>query len=92
MANRTAYFISATDKTEDGEFIPCIAVEGEAGYHRTDWHWGTDLELAEKCAVKKNAALEIDEKTALVIVLSTMRKAPIKGAGKALYNQHKRID
>lgn len=70
---RVVYFIMETERDENGEYIPCIAVEGETGFHRTDWHWGTDLELARECADDKNTALGIDKKTAMQIQLGTMR-------------------
>lgn len=70
---RKAYFINELERAEDGGYIPCIAEEDEPGYWKTDWNWGTDLALAEQAAKEKNAALEIDEKTAFQIVLSSMR-------------------
>jgi len=74
---RRAYFVQHTVINENGEYIPCIAVEGERGYHMTDWAWGKDYKLAEECANKKNEALGIDRKQAMIIVLGTMR--PAKG-------------
>lgn len=70
---RAVYFIQPTCKSFDGEFIPCIAVEGESGYHKTDWTWGKDIKIAEQCAKEKNESLGFTEKDAMRIVLGTMR-------------------
>ena len=69
---KAVYFIQETVKTPEGGYIPCIAIEGESGYYLTDWDWGTDLELAEECAKKKNERLGIDDQTAQKIILGTM--------------------
>ena len=69
---RTAYMILETVRDKNGEFIVCIAKEGEKGYYRTDWHWGTDLKLAEACAEEKNAMLGLTKEDAINIILSTM--------------------
>ncbi len=71
---KMVYFISQLDRAEDGGYIPCIAVEGETGYHRTDWNWGTDLELAERFAEERNSILGYSPKEAYLIQLGTMRK------------------
>lgn len=67
-----AYFVMPTIVDENGEFIVCVAVQGIKGYWRTDWHWGTDLNIAEKCAEDKNTRLELTEKDAAQIVCSSM--------------------
>ena len=69
-----AYFINDFATATDGGFIPCIAVRGEKGYNLTDWNWGTDKELAEKCADKKNEALGLSNDDVMEIICSTMRK------------------
>lgn len=73
---RAAYFIMETVKNEDGEYVPCIAVEGETGYHRTDWAWGTDIDVARQLADKKNADLGLTVREAYEIVFDTMRHEP----------------
>lgn len=73
-SGRMAYFILQTQLTEEGEYIPCIAVEGMSGYYKTDWAWGKDLAIAEELAEKKNTAMGISKQEALKIVLSSMRK------------------
>jgi hypothetical protein len=72
---RRAYFILETIRSEDGQLIPCIAIEGVAGYYQTDWMWGTDVRKAEAIAQKMNDKLGISAADADRIVLSTMRKA-----------------
>lgn len=34
---RLVVFIMETEKSDDGQYIPCIAEEGTRGYRRTDW-------------------------------------------------------
>jgi len=71
MANK-AYFIQETVRDENGEYIPCIAVDGESGYYLTDWHWSTDRALAEQCCDEKNEAMGITTHDAMLIVLRSM--------------------
>lgn len=70
---RMAYFIQQTVTDKSGQYIPCIAVEGESGYNLTDWTWGKDLDQAEAIADEKNEALGLTKEEAMKIVLSTMR-------------------
>lgn len=71
---RAVYFINELEREKDGGFVPCIAVDGETGYYRTDWNWGADIELAQKIADEKNEKLGFTPKEAFLIVLGTMRK------------------
>jgi hypothetical protein len=48
-------FVMQTRTNEAGEYQVCIAVEGEKGFHPTDWFWGTDYEKASELCDKKNA-------------------------------------
>jgi hypothetical protein len=72
---RKAYFVLETIRSERGELVPCIAIEGVAGYYQTDWEWGTNLRKAEKYAQDMNNRLGITEEDASKIVLSTMKAA-----------------
>ncbi len=72
---RIAFFVLQTEKAANGEYIPCIAKEGEQGYYRTNWTWGRDFEYAEILAKDKNKFLGLSEKDALLIILSTMSKS-----------------
>lgn len=69
---RLAYFVSQTIVDENGQIVPCIALENEPGYYRTNWTWGTDLALAEECAAEKNSQLGLTLAEANRIVLSSM--------------------
>ncbi len=69
---RRCYFIQHTVKDEKGNYIPCIAIEGESGFYKTDWQWGNDYELANDTAKLMNSKLGISEQDALEIVLSSM--------------------
>jgi hypothetical protein len=74
MTDRKAvYFINELAKDKDGGYIPCIAVEGETGYYKTDWNWGTNLDIANQLADEKNLTLGFTAKEAMLIVLGTMR-------------------
>jgi hypothetical protein len=75
MSNRkTVYFINELERDKDGGYIPCIAIEGETGYYKTDWNWGTDLALANQIANEKNAALGFTSREAALIQIGTMRR------------------
>ncbi len=74
MTDRKAvYFINELVRDKDGGYIPCIAVEGETGYYKTDWNWGSDITLANQIADEKNIALGFTPKEACLIVLGTMK-------------------
>ena len=71
---RTCYFIMETVTDKNGNYIPCIAVEGEQGYQRTDWQWGKDLKLARECADDMNKKMGLSKQEAMIIQLRSMRK------------------
>ena len=73
MRQRLAYFVLPSITNEAGEFIPCIATEDEPGYVKTDWHWGLDLEMAEKLAASMNLNAGQDEEAVAEITASMMR-------------------
>ena len=70
---KRVYFVMQTERDKDG-WIPCIAVENESGYYRTDWHWDCTFEQAEKICDEKNTTLGFTPTEAYHIVLTTMRK------------------
>lgn len=70
---RTAYNILHTVTNDQDEFVPVICIEGESGYHLTDWAWGKDYDVAMEIAKSKNLALGITPREAALIVLSTLR-------------------
>ena len=69
---RYVYFIMETVRAEDGGYIPCIATEGEGGYHETDWNWGRDKEIAQELCDKRNERMGIEPREAMRIQLRTM--------------------
>jgi len=73
MEPRKAYFVNQAITDEQGNYIPCIAVEGESGYYKTTWTWGKDFNLAEQIANEKNQAMGLSLKEAYKIVFSSMR-------------------
>lgn len=68
-----AYFIQPTVTDENGNYIPCIAVENERGFYRTNWEWGNDIEQAQRIADMMNDKLGITRADANRIVISSMR-------------------
>lgn len=69
---REAFFVLQSITDENGEFIACIAREGEKGYFKTDWLWGKDFAIAEECAKGRNTIRNISEDEAAQIVAITM--------------------
>jgi hypothetical protein len=67
---RMVYFINETDLPP---FFPCIAVENESGYYRTDWNWGNDGSLARKLCKERNEKMGYSEKDVDAIIVSTIR-------------------
>lgn len=67
-----AYFICESIRNADGNFIPCIAVENEAGYHKTDWEYGKDKSLANEAIDSCNKGLGLTPERAAEIVASSM--------------------
>lgn len=72
---RKAYFILETVRSPRGELVPCIAIEGVAGFYQTDWEWGTSITKAEKCAQDMNNRLGLTTEDVDKIVISTMKAA-----------------
>ena len=71
---KIAVVILETEKNNKGEYIPCLVKDGETGYHRTDWSWGSDKELAEKTAKEYNKRLGLTPEEVMEITLRSMRK------------------
>lgn len=70
--NIFVYFVQETVRDDQG-WIPCIAVEGETGYYRTDWHWDCTFKEAEEICREKNANLGFtDPKEIFSIIMGTM--------------------
>jgi len=71
---KIAYVIIDTERTEDGQYIPCIVKEGETGYWKTDWAWGRDKAQAEEIAKQQNAKMGISNEEAMRLVLQSFPK------------------
>ncbi len=70
---RLAFFILPSERYNSGEDIfPCIAKEGESGYHRTDWNWGKDVDAAQKLCDKRNERAGLAPADVEAIIDSTM--------------------
>lgn len=69
---RKCVIILETEKI-DGEYSPCIAVEGELGYYTTDWKWGISRKEADVMAEDYNRRLGIDTETTIDILLSSTK-------------------
>lgn len=72
-AQRRVYFINELQRDAQGNYIPCIAVEGETGFYLTDWEWGSDLKFAQECADEMNEKMGISKREAMLVQLGTMR-------------------
>ncbi len=70
---RLAYFVSQAIADEHGKWIVCIAVEGECGYHKTDWHYDCEFPVANEIVDGLNARLGMSKLDAIKITLGTMR-------------------
>ena len=71
---RKVYFIMETLTDNNGNYIPCIAVENVRGFYRTDWEWGNDLDIAQQIVDDRNEKLGLSKKEAMIIQLSSMRE------------------
>lgn len=74
MTARQVFFVMRTEISEDGQYIPCIAVEGETGYYKTNWKWGTDFDQAQEWCDERNQKMGISTMEAARIQVATMRE------------------
>ncbi len=77
---RLAFFVMETQMNGKGEYNALIAVEGEQGYHKTDWYWGKDFKVAQDIAAERNSRLGLSKKEAALIQCSTMRSVKMPEA------------
>jgi hypothetical protein len=70
---RLCYYLNPTFVNDDGNFVPAIVQENEAGYHLTNYDYGKDYALAEKCVEGLNTKLGLTKQDAQDIVTSSMR-------------------
>lgn len=57
---------------ENGEYIPCVVVKGQKGYHPTELRWGKDRNSAKRMAVEKNKQMGFNKRDASSMVISAM--------------------
>ena len=77
---RFAYTIVVESTDKDGNYIPCVAIEGERGYRplsgrgrcSAPWTWGKDYNKANEIADDLNKKMGLSKMEALKIVGSTM--------------------
>jgi len=66
------YFVQHTVKDAAGNYIVCIAAEGETGYYKTDWEWGKDWEWANKIADDMNEKMGYGKRVAMIVQLRSL--------------------
>lgn len=69
---RIAYFVLDTERTKEGAFILCVAVEGESGFYKMDWAWHCSYTKAKAETVLLNDKLGLAEEEVNEIIISTM--------------------
>jgi hypothetical protein len=69
---RKAYFVLERERTRDGAFMVCVAVEGDAGFYQMDWGWHCDYTRAKAQTAEMNEKLGLTAKDVIDIVTSTM--------------------
>jgi hypothetical protein len=67
-----AYFLMPLDEFTGEDIFPCIAVQNEPGYYRTDWNWGKDWKIASEACENQNAKLGLTRVEAAMIVASSI--------------------
>ena len=69
---RIAYFVLGTEKTPDGAYTVCVAIENEAGFYKLEWGWHCSLTKAKAETVLMNVKLGLTEVEVNEIIISTM--------------------
>ena len=69
---RIAYFVLGTERTKDGAFIVCVAIEGDAGFYKMDLEWKCSFTKAKAQAMEMNVKIGLTQEEAEEIILSTM--------------------
>jgi len=80
---RVCLYMSPTfyEEHKDGKlhYYPGIVTENEPGYNKTDWDWGTDLEIAQQCADEYNERNGCSKQEQTEIVMSSFRASRMAG-------------
>lgn len=69
---RIAYFVLDTERSKNGAFLLCVAIEDETGFYRYDWDWHCSFATAKARAKEMNELLGLTDKDVTDIVISTM--------------------
>jgi hypothetical protein len=69
---RLAYFVRDIERTKEGAYIMCVAVEGESGFYKLDWAWHCSLTRAKTETALMNKKLGLNEEKVNEIIISTM--------------------
>jgi hypothetical protein len=72
---RTAYFVLDTERTKEGAYIMCVAIEGESGFYKMDWAWHCSFTRAKAQTALMNKKLGLNEEEVNKIIISTMGPA-----------------
>ena len=68
---RMAFFVN-DDERNEGAYVMCFAVEGEAGFFKMDWGWHCSLARARAETALMNKKLGLKEEEVNKIIISTM--------------------
>jgi len=69
---RIAYFVRDIERTKEGAYIMCVAVEGEPGFYKMDWGWHCSFTKAKAETALMNKKLGLNEEEVNKIIISTM--------------------
>jgi len=69
---RIAYFVRDSERTKEGAYIMCVAVEGESGFYKLDWAWHCSFTKAKTETALMNKKLGLNEEKVNEIIISTM--------------------
>jgi hypothetical protein len=69
---RLAYFVRDIERTKEGAYIMCVAVEGESGFYKLDWAWHCSFTRAKTETALMNKKLGLNEEKVNEIIISTM--------------------
>ena len=69
---RTAFFVLDSERTNEGAYILCFAVEDEPGYYKLDWSWHCSYVKAQAETALMNKKLGLNEEDVNKLIISTM--------------------
>lgn len=74
MSKRTCLYVDESMvNATTGHYTPVLVTEGEAGYHPTDYRYGTDYKAAKATVERANATMGLTHEDTLTIVASSFR-------------------